>query len=245
MTRSHADKSQGAGASRARKVPVKRAAPRPPPEDHRVRTGAARREKTRQRLLASALAVVADKGAEAAQIDDYIAAAGVSRGTFYNHFTTTAELLGAVTAELSDSVLAAIEARVSRIDDPLKRLVCGCLLYMRLAVDYPAWGRFVLRIGPRRGRLVDVYLPRDLAKASERDQINVGSLRAAQDLLQGAMTVAIDTVLAQRAPREHLRDVLALALRGLGVTKSIALGLVDMPEDDVELPAVVQALRTR
>ena len=57
-------------------------------EDHRVRVGAQRRGKTRLRLLQCALAVFTEKGPDVAFIDDFIAAAGVSRGTFYNHFKT-------------------------------------------------------------------------------------------------------------------------------------------------------------
>jgi AcrR family transcriptional regulator len=213
------------------------------PEDHRVRTGAARREQTRRKLLASALAVVAQKGVDAPQIDDFIAAAGVSRGTFYNHFTTTHELLAAVTAELTDTVLTAIEVTVSRNPGPLKRMTCACLLYMHLAVDYPAWGGFVLRTGARRGRLVDVYLPRDLALAKERGEVDFTTVRAAQDVLQGAVTLAIESVLHGRAPRQHVRDTLALALRALGVPKAAAARLAAMPEEEVELPEVLRALK--
>ena len=43
---------------------------------------------------------------------------------------------------------------------------------MHLAVDYPAWGRFALGTGARRGRLVDVYLPRDLTLAKERGEVD-------------------------------------------------------------------------
>ncbi len=56
---------------------------------------------------------------------------------------------------------------------------------MHLAVDYPAWGGFVLRTGTRRGRLVDIYLPRDLALAKERGQADFPTVRAAQDVAAG------------------------------------------------------------
>ncbi|HSV84731.1 MAG TPA: TetR/AcrR family transcriptional regulator [Ramlibacter sp.] len=218
---------------------------RPVPEDHRVRTGAARREQTRRKLLVSALAVVAQKGVDAPQIDDFIAAAGVSRGTFYNHFTTTHELLAAVTAELTDTVLSAIETTVARIPDPLHRMACACLVYMHLAVDYPAWGGFVLRTGTRRGRLMDVYLPRDLALAKERGEADFPTVRAAQDVLQGSLTLALESILAGRAPREHVRDTLALALRAIGVPKAAAARLAALPEEEVELPEVLRMLKAR
>ena len=48
-------------------------------EDHRIRVGAQRREKTRLRLLENALAVFNAKGPDLAVTEDFIAAAGVSR----------------------------------------------------------------------------------------------------------------------------------------------------------------------
>src|SRR5947207_6365631 len=101
-----------------------------PNEDHRVRVGAQRREKTRLRLLQSALAVFASKGLDATVIDDVIAAAEVSRGTFYNHFNTTAELLLALAVELSDEALAFIDPAVLAQSDPVKRFSMGTGLYM-------------------------------------------------------------------------------------------------------------------
>lgn len=109
----------------------------PVDEDHRTRTGALRREQTRRKLLAAALAVFAEKGPESTLIEDVIAAAGVARGTFYNYFDTTQALLDAVTAELSDRVLERIDEVVLGIEDPLQRLATGCLLYMHAGVDVP------------------------------------------------------------------------------------------------------------
>jgi AcrR family transcriptional regulator len=139
-------------------------------EDHRVRTGAARSEQTRRKLLVAALAVFAEKGTDAPVIDDFIAAAAVARGTFYNYFDTTQALLSAVTAELIDEILFRVDIEVRKIDDPVERVVCGSLLYMHIAVDNPTWGGFMVRAGLRgdaMGKLVDVYLPRDLQMASD------------------------------------------------------------------------------
>jgi AcrR family transcriptional regulator len=208
--------------------------------DHRVRSGAARRERTRQRLLAAAMTVFAQRGVDAPVIEDFIAAAGVARGTFYNYFKTTQELLDAVTSELSDAIVGSIEAVVSLIPDPLKRMATGCLLYMHLGVDVPTWGGFVMRTGSRSeatGKLVNMYLPRDLELAHKAAEVNYPSLRAAQDLILASLNQAIQTVNAGRAPREHLRQVLALALRAVGVPPASASRLSQLPLPEVRLPA--------
>lgn len=211
----------------------------PEPEDHRVRTGALRRERTRRKLLTAAMEVFAEKGVDAPVIEDFIAAAGVARGTFYNYFSTTQELLDAVTSELSDEILASIDEVVLRIDDPLRRMTSGCLLYMHFGVDVPGWGVFIMRTGMRSdamGKLVDVYLPRDLELARKAGQVDYVTVRSARDLVLACVTGAIQAVHTQDVPRDHLRQMFALALRGIGVPQQQALELSQLPLPDVRLP---------
>ena len=215
----------------------KRAAPAA--EDHRVRTGAARSEQTRLRLLVAALTVFAEKGTDAPVIDDFIAAAQVARGTFYNYFSTTQALLAAVTAELSDEILSSIDVAVLKFDDPVERIVCGCLLYMHLAVEYPTWGVFMTRSGLRIdavGKLVDVYLPRDLQLALDAGLLAFPSVRVARDLVFGCTMQSIASGLSGAAPREHLREAFQLALRGMGVAPRRASQLCAMHLPEIELP---------
>jgi len=230
--------------ARSRKVrgdsPVRRGAASPGSEDHRIRVGAARRENTRQRLLSAAVTVFAEKGLDAPAIDEFISAAGVSRGTFYNHFKTTNELLLALTAELNDKVSSAIEQNVRRYPDPLKSLTCAVLLYMHLAVDYPAWGDFVLRAGLRNGKYL--YLRRDLMAALESGLASFPSVDVAQDLVLGCVSEGIDSVLRARVKRHHLRDITFVMLRGLGVAKATAERLAATPEEQIELPQLLANL---
>jgi len=208
-------------------------------EDHRVRTGAARSEQTRRKLLVAALAVFAEKGTDAPVIDDFIAAAAVARGTFYNYFNTTQALLSAVTAELVDEILFRVDIEVRKIDDPIERVVCGSLLYMHVAVDNPTWGGFMIRAGLRGdavGKLVDVYLPRDLEMASEAGKARFPSVRAARDLVVGSVMQSIASVLSGAAPRSHLREAFTLVLQGIGVAPARARQLCAMDLPLVELP---------
>lgn len=208
-------------------------------EDHRVRNGVLRRKRMRHKLLSAAMSVFAEKGLDTPSIDDFITAAGVARGTFYNYFSTTQELLDAVTSELSDSILASIDEVVLTLDDPLERLATGSLLYLHFGVEIPSWGAFVMRTGFRTssiGKLVDVYLTRDLELAHEAGVLKYPSLRAARDLMFGCIAQAIFTVINGDAPREHLREMLALGLQGIGVTAARARKMSQLPLPCVQLP---------
>ncbi|WP_322045850.1 TetR/AcrR family transcriptional regulator [Paraburkholderia sp. J67] len=214
-------------------------------EDHRVRTGAVRREATRRKLLGAAVEVFAQKGPDAASIDDFIAAAGVARGTFYNYFKTPAELLAAVTSELSDEVIAGIEVCVAAIDNPVERIWIGCQTYVQVALMHPAWGAFITRTGIRgdaSGRLTDIYLPRDLEAARARGIAHFENTRAAKDLLIGAIHQSIETVLSGAAPAGHPYAVMKLALGALAVTPALLIALERQPLPEIELPEGLKSL---
>lgn len=237
-------RTSGSSAKPAPPRPSKAAKAPPAAIDHRVRTGAARREATKQRLLVAAVQVFAEKGIDSPLIDDFIAAAGVARGTFYNHFKTTNELLEAVSAELSDEVMAGIDACVQPIEEPIERIATGCLLYMHIAVTHPAWGTFIAHTSTRgaSGKLIDDYLPRDIAQARDRGQARVVSVRAARDVVLGGLRHGIESVVTGTAPLEHVRDVLRMVLAALGVREATAKRLAAMPVPPVPLPPGIQAL---
>ena len=149
-------------------------------------------------------------------------------------------MLDAVTAELSDSIVASIEKVVWQVPDPLNLMALGCLLYMHLGVDVPTWGGFVMRAGSRSkatGKLVNTYLPGDLDMANKAGEADYPTLRAARDVVLASLNQAIQTVISGEAPREHLRQVLALVLKGMGVRAALATRLSQMPLPEVELPA--------
>lgn len=201
-------------------------------EDHRVRVGAQRREKTRLRLLESALTVFNEKGADVAVIDDFIAAAGVSRGTFYNHFKTTGELLFALATAMSDEVLQIVDPLVLHLDDPVERFAAGTRLYMQMAMRYPLWGSFITQVGTRiatRGQLIDIYLTRDLELAMAGKQLTVDSVRVARDIVLGAIFYGIETMLTEPTRANHAEQILRSVLVGFGLPAAEAERIAFMP----------------
>ncbi|KAK48618.1 TetR family transcriptional regulator [Caballeronia jiangsuensis] len=208
-------------------------------ENHRTRVGALRREKTRIRLIESALAVFAEKGADAPTIDDFIAAAGVARGTFYNYFRTTAELLSAVAGESSDEVLAVIDPLVRAIDDPAQRVVVGSRLYMSMAARYPLWGAFITRVGTKRGsrgRLLDEYLMRDLQMALDAGRFDVADVVVARDIALGSIMYGIETLLSGDAPVDYAEQSMYALMRAFGIGAKEARKLAYAPITDPSAP---------
>lgn len=209
----------------------------PQTEDHRVRVGAQRREKTRLRLLQSALVVFSEKGLDNTVIDDVLAQAEVSRGTFYNHFDTTSELLLALATAMSDEVLAVVDPVVLTLKDPVHRFSAGTRLYMHMALKYPTWGRFITGVGTRiaaRGQLIDLYLTRDLNEALKKKRIALPDVLVARDIVLGSIFYGIETMLTEPTHDQHAEQLVATFLRGMGISAREANEIASMPMPDLD-----------
>ena len=210
------------------------------PENHRSRVGAERRERTRARLLESALLVFAEKGPEAAVIDDVIALAGMARGSFYNYFRTNEELLAAVAAEISDELLRVIDPVVQSHDDPAARIAYGARLLLHAVRRYPLLGAFLSRLPwpAADSPLIGIgFLARDLEMGIVQKKFADIQARVGVDLVAGTLFSAAHSLSRDALPEDYPEAVVKAILQGLGVSKSdaarrIALSLPDVDLDD-------------
>jgi AcrR family transcriptional regulator len=208
------------------------------PENHRSRVGAERRERTRARLLESALLVFAEKGPEAAVIDDVIVLAGMSRGSFYNYFRTNEELLDAVSAVISDELLRLIDPVVQLHHDPVARVACGARLFLRSVQQYPLLGAFLSRLPwPTAGsQLIGVgFLARDLNTGIAQNRFTHIQPRVAVDLVVGTMFSAAHALSSETLPDEYPEEMAKAILQGLGVTERVAAKYIALPLPEVNL----------
>ena len=218
------------------------------PSQHRTRVGAERREKTRLRLIESALEVYAAKGVEATVIDDVIVAAGVSRGTVYNYFRTDAELLAAVSESVSTETVRRIESAVGALPDPAERMAQGLRLCLHLARSYPLFARFFSMtgfnaIGP--GHLMFEYVPRHITEAVALKRMDVSDVTLAVDMMSGAVLGAVHAIATRLVSRAYPEKMVLHMLLGLGMSRANAQKLVDAPLVELPLPPDSLLVRTQ
>jgi AcrR family transcriptional regulator len=198
---------------------------------HRTRVGRERRARTQRRIVEAALQVFAEKGIDAPVIDDFIRAAGVARGTFYNYFTSTQELLTATTRSLEDALIQRILAGLRSVDDPVLRLALGVRMWLRWAQQERAWCAFVVR-SRFRGELVERQLLSDLRSGRRRGAFAFPSPDVARDLVVGTVLEAMSRLMTARVPRSYNDDVTRTILHGLGLGRAAIARLlrVELPE---------------
>ncbi|ALX16536.1 TetR family transcriptional regulator [Burkholderia cepacia JBK9] len=197
--------------------------------DHRTRVAAQRRERMRARLIESAMLVFAEKGIGASVIQDVIAAADVSQGTFYNYFRTNEELLEAVTQELNDELLRLIETVVGAYEDPARRIACGVRMFLYAARAYPLLARFISAAGVHAvgpSSLIYVYLPVHIQQGLATGRFQGVTVELALDMIAGTALTTIHRFTENGEVAESPEQIVAAILRGLGVDGEEARRLV-------------------
>lgn len=186
------------------------------------------------------MVVFAQKGIGASVIQDVVAAAGVSQGSFYNYFRTNEELLTAVGEDLSDEMVRLIETAVGDIDDPALRVATAVRSYLHIVRTYRVVASFLSSAGLRltgKRSAVAQHLPDDIAEGLKCGRFDVPSLDVAVDVIAGAGMMAIHRMASGRTPKDYPEQVTIALMRSLGLAAKVAAGLVATPIPKLTAPA--------
>ena len=89
---------------------------------------------------------MAEKGLDAATINDITEAADVGFGSFYNHFSSKEEILAAAIDEVLERIGSQIDGTVATIPDPLEALAAAIRLFISGVIANPQWAKFLVRV---------------------------------------------------------------------------------------------------
>jgi AcrR family transcriptional regulator len=155
----------------------------------------------RTRLLEAVGRAVAEKGYAGATIDDIVRGAGVSKKTFYDHFSDKLDCFLAAYEAASDELLARLREAQSAPGGWLERTRAGIRAYLRWLAAEPALARvFLIEVaaaGPvaaeRRERIRDRYA--ELLRELQADNPEL------PDEVFHALVAAVDEVVVR-----HIRE---------------------------------------
>lgn len=199
--------------------------------DHRPRVAAERRERMRKRLVESAMVVFAKKGTGASVIQDVVAAADVSQGSFYNYFRTNEELLVAVGEDLNNEIVQLIESVVGDIDDPTRRVATAIRSYLHLVRSHRVVACFLSKAGLQlmgKTSTINKYLPPDIAEGAKRGQFDFSSLEVALDVIRGIGLMAIHRMASGKTAKDYPEKITIAMLRSLGMSATATARLTTL-----------------
>jgi AcrR family transcriptional regulator len=193
----------------------------------RARLGRMQREKSRAALIEAAARVFQTQQPEATVVEDLIVAAGVGRGTFYNHFKDIAEVWTAVALKLAEEFNDTIRLAYKHIADPAERIcVAMQLIFQRTAAD-ASWGWLIVKLEQdaslrdmlRKGSQPDVREGFEAGRFAQMHQ------ETATVLVFGATFSGMRSILEGRIASAHAHEIVAATMRGLGMPPEEAIRL--------------------
>ena len=190
-----------------------------------------RRNRTRARLIEAAMRVVAEKGAESISVSDIAAAAGLSRGAFYNYFPAPDDLVMAVTEQMTEELDRELLAELAGVDDPAERIACACLKFIDKGIDDPVWGWVRLRLDGTTTPPTQVIQDRFLdlfQRAVKAGQFRPVPPIVAMSLALGALRMAVRLKLTSDmpCPPDLGAETITLVMIGLGMPKQEAQAML-------------------
>jgi AcrR family transcriptional regulator len=222
-----------------------------PRTTRRAEIGRERRARMRGRLIAAAARVIADRGSDSATIEEFIQAAGVARGTFYNHFKTREELLDALWTSIGHDPFLEIQRACGGFTDPVERLAAMTRLVLLRAIDDPTWGWLIVALSADEATLNDdlrAYPRPDLRAGERAGRFRYDSEAGATDLVVGTMRTALKALLEEGREPDYPRTLCRMILLALGVNRIetnriSALPLPQLPESSTRLVPRAPAVR--
>lgn len=195
-----------------------------------------KRERTRKKILEAAFGLIGNEKGLTVRIEEICAAARVSRGTFYNYFTSLEQLFEALAIELSHDLNSALVSSWDETRSHAEGSNAAVQHYLNYARRDPAWAWAMVHLnafGPTFGAESWEACYRSIEKGIEAGEFDVPNATVGRDLMTGTVMASVRTMLRSGSNRSEPRVVARHLLRALGVPAARAREIADSPLPDI------------
>ncbi len=192
-----------------------------------------RKVETRQKLIRATIDVMAQKGPDAAAIQDITEAADVGFGSFYNYFKSKDEIRFAAMEEILDRFGSEIDQLASVIADPVEVFASSMRIAVAALVRRPEWADFLVRVGfdtHEHARGLFPRMRRDLRNVFESGRLAIDDPSLTVLAIAGAFLSMLAGVRRGEIPATAAPErITSAALRLLGLPDAEIRRLVARP----------------
>jgi AcrR family transcriptional regulator len=200
------------------------------PRDHPSRPP--KRERTRRQLVGAAIAAFSASGVAQTTMEQIALAAGVTKGTVYNHFPTKDELVRAVAVSIALTIRERSAPARAVLATGAEQMAAGCRRYLELARTSPAWALLILDVAsvdPAFRKTVAGFVTTELRRGLRLKEFTIVSEAAALDLIVGATMEGMRRIANGQASKRHALAVVESILYSLGVGRGRARRIAARP----------------
>jgi AcrR family transcriptional regulator len=198
-----------------------------------------KRERTRKTILEAAFGLIGNERGLTVRIEEICAAARISRGTFYNYFTSLEQLFEVLAIELSHDLNYALVATWDETQSHAEGSNAAIQHYLNYARRDPAWAWAMVHLnafGPTFGAEAWEACHRAIAKGIEAGEFDVPNATVGRDLMTGAVMATVRTMLRSDGDPPQPKIVAYHVLRALGVPSVRARAIAEKPLPDIVAP---------
>jgi AcrR family transcriptional regulator len=186
-----------------------------------------RAARTRAALIAAGFELLAAKPIDAIAIDEVVARAGVSKGSFFNHFADKHAFAAAIAAEVRLELEDEVRCANHGVTDPVERIANGMRVSARFAIRNPKRTVVLLRGSESvttRSHPLNKGVSQDFDEAGNLGLIRPEAIRGGVlywlGLCQALMASLLDASDRPVDAEGRLREMMVLGLGGLGLSDS-------------------------
>lgn len=199
-----------------------------------------RRERTRRKILEAAFGLIGHDKGLTVRIEEICAAARISRGTFYNYFTSLEQLFEVLAIEIGHELNAALVAAFDReFDSHAEGSNAAIQYYLVYARRNPEWAWAMVHLsafGPTFGAEAWEACGEAIAAGIEKGEFDVPSATFGRDLMTGTVLASVRTMLRAEEEQAEPQAVAYHILRALGVAKERAQAITVLPLPEIVTP---------
>lgn len=185
--------------------------------------------RTRSALLAAGLDLLVERPIDAIPIDDFVARAGVAKGSFFNHFADKQDFANAVATEVRLELEAHVASANAGIEDPVERIAGGMRVGAHFALTQPKQAAVLLRSSESstaRTHPLNKGLVDDIENACSLGRLRPEARDTGVPYWLGLCQVLMIAILESRDDKQRLErllsEMIVLGLTGLGVPEAEA-----------------------
>ena len=188
-----------------------------------------RAARTRSALIEAGIDLLSVRPVDAIAIDEFVSAAGVGKGSFFNHFVDKKQFADAIALQIRDHLDRQVTRYTARLPDPVERLAAGMIVAAGYTLTLPK--KTIVLSRSLSGMSLDTHpvninIMRDIREAQRAGAVAIPSDEAAMIYWLGACRSVMSNMIESDADLEAavalLSDMLVMSLRGLGVESACA-----------------------
>lgn len=197
-----------------------------------------KRERTRKKILEVTFGLIGNEKGLTVRIEEICAAAQISRGTFYNYFTSLEQLFEVLAIELSHGLNSALASTLDETQSHAEGSNAAIQHYLNYARRDPAWGWAMVHLsayGPKFGAESYEACYRAIENGIEAGEFDVPNATVGRDLMTGTVMATVRTMLRVGTDSSQPRIIAYHLLRALGVADARAKEIADSPLPDIDV----------